>query len=83
MTRIEKIIVVVPVPLCLSSLGHIIGSWTSQGTPAAAAPGAPAAKVNPPAKVSLPARVDLLADRSRAAKQLKDRSTVVRDKKSF
>ena len=35
MTRIEKIIVVVLGLLCLSSLGYIIGSWTSQGTPAA------------------------------------------------
>ena len=68
MTRIEKIIVVVLGLLSLSFLGYMIVSWTSQGTPAAAAPGAPAsAKVDPSAKVDLPAKVDLLADRHRAA----------------
>ena len=75
MTRIEKIIVVVLGLLCLSSLGYIIGSWTSQGTPAAAAPGAPAA-----AKVD-PAKADPSADRHRAAKQLMDKITVIRDKR--
>ena len=41
MTRIEKIIVVVPGLLSLSLLGYMVVSWTSQATPAAAAPGAP------------------------------------------
>jgi len=43
MTRIEKIIVVVLCLLSLSFLGYMIAPWTSQGTPAAAAPGAPTA----------------------------------------
>ena len=51
MTQIEKIIVVALCLLSLSFLGYIIGSWTSQGTPAAAAPGAPAAAKVDPAKV--------------------------------
>jgi hypothetical protein len=75
MTRFEKIIVVALCLLSLSFLGYMTVSWTSQGTPAAAAPGAHAA-----AKVD-PSKVDLLADRHRAAKQLKDRSTVIRDKR--
>jgi hypothetical protein len=78
MTRIEKIIVVVLCLLSLSFLGYMIVSWTSQGT---AAPGAPAAAKVDPAKVDPSAKVDLLADRRRAAKQLKDRSTVIRDKR--
>ena len=43
MTRVEKIIVVVLCLLSLSFLGYMVVSWTSQGTPAAAAPRAPAA----------------------------------------
>ena len=81
MTRFEKIIVVALCLLSLSFLGYMIVSWTSQGTPAAAAPGAPAAAKVGPAKVDPSAKVDLLADRHRAAKQLKDRSTVIRDKR--
>jgi hypothetical protein len=53
MTRIEKIIVVVLGLLSLSLLSYIIGSWTSQTAPVAAAPVAPAAaKVDPSAKVN-------------------------------
>jgi hypothetical protein len=50
MTRIEKIIVVVLCLLSLSFLGYMIVSWTSQGSPAAAAPGpeVTAATVTPP-----------------------------------
>ena len=81
MTRFEKIIVVALCLLSLSFLGYMTVSWTSQGTPAAAAPGAPAAAKVGPAKVDPSAKVDLLADRHRAAKQLKDRSTVIRDKR--
>ena len=76
MTRIEKIIVVVLGLLCLSSLGYILGSWTSQGTPAAAAPGAPAAAKVDPANGTIAS-----ADRHRAAKQLMDKITAIRDKK--
>ena len=75
MTRFEQIIVAVLCLLSLSFLGYMAVSWTSQGTPAAAAPGAPAvAKVDP-------VKADPSADRHRAAKQLKDRSTVIRDKR--
>jgi hypothetical protein len=76
MTRIEKIIVVVLGLLSLSFLGYMIVSWTSQGTPAAAAPGVPAA-----AKVDPSAKADPSADRHRAAKQLKDKITAIRDKR--
>jgi hypothetical protein len=71
MTRIEKIIVVVLGLLSLGFLGYIIASWTSQATPAAGAAGAPVAAKVDPAK----------GDRHRAAKQLRDRATVIRDKR--
>src|SRR4051794_31574099 len=53
MMRIEKIIVGVLGLLCVSFLGYIIVSWTSQGSPVAAALGTPAAaNTDPSAKVN-------------------------------
>jgi hypothetical protein len=81
---IEKTIIVVLCLLSASFIGYMIVSWTSRGTPAAAAPMPPAAaKVGPSAKVDLSSKVDLLAERHRAAKQLRDRATVIRDKRIF
>jgi hypothetical protein len=40
-----------------------------------------AAKLGPSAKVDLSSKIDLLAERHRAAKQLRDRATVIRDKR--
>ena len=51
MTRFEKIIVVALSLICLSFVGYIVSSWTSQGNPAVAAPSTPAAAAPVPARI--------------------------------